>query len=147
MTEELFYQGFMIFLSIVIGILTAKIVSLKKNLKEARDENNNLKVSNTNLKCELQAVNKMNDTYYSEAKKNLRLLSSLAEVIKNFDTNPDNKAIYEIIEQKDKEIAYLEEMVEKYKSLAEQQKRDMENFNSIVDDLNRRVRKLQDSYK
>ena len=147
MTEELFYQGFMIFLSIVIGILTAKIVSLKKNLKEARTENNNLKVSNTNLKYELQAVNKMNDTYYSEAKKNLRILSSLAEVIKNFDTNPDNKAIYEIIEQKDKEIAYLEEMVEKYKSLAEQQKRDMENFNSIVDDLNRRVRKLQDSYK
>lgn len=147
MTEELFYQGFMIFLSIVIGILTAKIVSFKKNLKEARDENNNLKVSNTNLKCELQAVNKMNDTYYSEAKKNLRILSSLAEIIKNFDTNPDNKAIYEIIEQKDKEIAYLEEMVEKYKSLAEQQKRDMENFNSIVDDLNRRVRKLQDSYK
>ena len=147
MNEELFYRGFMIFLSIVIGILTAKTVSLKKNLKEARDENNNLKVSNTNLKCELQAVNKMNDTYYSEAKKNLRILSSLAEIIKNFDTNPDNKAIYEIIEQKDKEIAYLEEMVEKYKSLAEQQKRDMENFNSIVDDLKRRIRKLQDSYK
>lgn len=147
MNEELFYRGFMIFLSIVIGILTAKIVSFKKNLKEARTENNNLKVSNTNLKCELQAVNKMNDTYYSEAKKNLRILSSLAEIIKNFDANPDNKAIYEIIEQKDKEIAYLEEMVEKYKSLAEHQKRDMENFNSIVDDLKRRIRKLQDSYK
>lgn len=147
MNEELFYRGFMIFLSVVVGILTAKIVSLKKNLKEARGENNNLKISNTNLKYELQAVNKMNDTYYSEAKKNLRILSSLAEIIKNFDKNPDNKAIYEIIEQKDKEIAYLEEMVEKYKSLAEQLKKDMENFDSIVDDLKRRMRKLQDSYK